>query len=319
MSDLDDIRSFIGVVETGGFSRAAERLGISKSIVSRRIARLETDLGTRLLSRSTRGVSVTEAGLEFQTRAIRILTDLEDARDAVMQHGDGLAGRLRISAPLSFGVRYVAPLLADLARAHPRLDIDVAYSDRVVDLIGDGLDAAIRIGRLKDSSLIARRIAPVHSAVVASPAYIERFGTPLTPDDVASHECLIYAGSTSAEWRFRVGRRWKAVHPQGRLRADSGEAILQWAVDGLGLALLPTFISSNAIRAGQLTPILRDFPLGDNALHVVRPPGPHVPRKVRVLIDAAVERFSRDLSWDPCCQAAREAQAAGKPEFATEN
>lgn len=305
MSQLDDIKGFVEVLETGGFSRAAARLGVSKSIISRRISRLEADLGTRLLSRTTRGISPTEAGLEFKARAQRILADLEEARDAVMRQGDGLSGRLRVAAPLSFGARYVAPLLGALAERHPRLDIDASYSDRLVDLVGDGLDVAIRIGRLKDSSLIARRLAPVYAVVVASPAYLEHHGVPATPDELTRRQCLLYSGAASTEWRFRTGRKWTAVHPQGRLRADSGEAIMQWAIDGLGLAALPTFLCTDAIHSGALIPVLTDFPMPESALHVVRPPGAHVSRKVRMLIDAAVERFSNSQDWDPCHLAIR--------------
>jgi DNA-binding transcriptional LysR family regulator len=160
VTDLEDLRSFVEVVESGGFNRAAERLGISKSMVSRRIARLEAALGTRLLSRTTRGISPTEAGLEFKARSERILADLEEAREAVAQQGGGVTGRLHLSAPLSFGTRHVAPALAEMARRHPRVELDVSYSDRTVDLIGERFDAAIRIGVLKDSSLVARKIAP---------------------------------------------------------------------------------------------------------------------------------------------------------------
>ncbi len=168
MIEVDDLKSFVEVVESGGFNRAAKRLGISKSIVSRRIARMETELGVRLLSRTTRGINPTEAGLEFKARSERILAELEEAREAVARQGGGVVGRLRLAAPLSFGVRYIAPALADLAERHPGLEIDVSYNDRVVDLIGERFDAAIRIGALKDSTLVARRIAPMRAVLVAS-------------------------------------------------------------------------------------------------------------------------------------------------------
>jgi DNA-binding transcriptional LysR family regulator len=163
MMDLEDLRSFVEVVETGGFNRAARRLGVSKSIVSRRIARLEADLGTRLVNRTTRGISPTETGLELKARSERILAELEEAREAVVRQVDGVVGRLRLSLPLSFGVRHVAPLLAEMAQRHPRLELDVSYSDRLVDLIGERFDAAIRIGVLQDSSLVARPCAPCWS------------------------------------------------------------------------------------------------------------------------------------------------------------
>lgn len=301
MSELDDIRGFVAVVETGGFSSAARRLGVSKSIVSRRIARLEEELGTRLLSRTTRGVSPTEAGLEFKARGERILADLAEARDAVARHGARIVGRLRLSLPLSFGIRHVAPLLADLAARHPGLEIDAAYSDRRVDLIAERFDAAIRIGSLPDSSLIARRIAPITTAIVASPAYLDRHGRPQRPEDLAGHECIIYTGrSDNGAWRFRSGRRWVSVRPEGRVRADSGDAVLATALAGLGIAGLPTFLAAGAIERGELEPLLRDYHLPEAAIYVVRPPGAQVPGKVRVLIDMMVERFGGVPYWDAC-------------------
>jgi DNA-binding transcriptional LysR family regulator len=300
MVELDDLRCFVEVVESGGFGRAARRLGVSKSIVSRRIARLEADLGARLLSRTTRGISPTEAGLEFKARSERILAELDEAREAVAQQGGGVVGRLRVSVPLSFGVRHVAPVLAELAVRHPRLEMDVSYSDRFVDLIGERFDAAIRIGTLKDSSLVARRIAPVRSVIVASPDYLARKGRPKSPSNLAAHECLIYTGRAVPDWQFRVGKRWISIRPEGRLRSDSGEAILRWVIAGLGIADAPSFLVSDAVESGALEPLLLDYPMPEHGLHVVRPPGAYVPGKVRVLIDALVERFGGEPDWDGC-------------------
>ncbi|CAN5349873.1 LysR family transcriptional regulator [soil metagenome] len=305
MSELDDIRSFIAVVESGGFGRAANHLGLAKSVVSRRISRLEADLGTRLLSRTTRGVAATEAGLEFKARSERILADLVAARESVAQ-ASGVSGRLRLSMPLTFGNRHVAPVLGELALRHPRLEIDAEASDRYVDLIGERFDAAIRIGTLKDSSLVARRIAPVHAVILASPDYLAANGTPETPPDLARHACLLYTGTSTPDWTFRVGKRTVSVRPTGRLRTDSGETLLAWAKAGLGIVLLPTFIASEAIRDGSLVPLLWDYPMQEHALYVVRPPGAYVPGKVRVLIDLLVERFGGTPYWDPCQIAARE-------------
>jgi DNA-binding transcriptional LysR family regulator len=291
MTDLEDLQSFIEVVESGGFNRAAKSLGLSKSIVSRRIARLERDLGARLLSRTTRGISPTEAGLEFKARGERILADLEEARDAVAQKGGGVVGRLRLSAPLTFGVRHVAPVLTELACRYPKLELDVSYSDRIADLMGDRLDAAIRIGALPDSSLIARRIAPVRGALVAGPDYIVRHGQPERPDDLTRHECLIYTGQSDPVWQFGSGKRIISVRPSGRLRSDNGEALLQWAIAGLGIAHLPSFLVADAVESGSLVPLLRSHAAPEFGIFVVRPPGTHVPAKVRVLIDALVARF----------------------------
>ena len=305
MSELEDLRSFVEVVESGGLNRAAARLGVSKSILSRRITRLETELGTHLLNRSTRGISPTEAGVEFKLRCDRILAELEEAREAVAQQGRSVRGRLRLSAPLSFGVRHVAPVLANLARLHPALELDVSYSDRVVDLLGERFDAAIRIGSLRDSSLVARRIAPVRAVVVASPDYLARHGRPRTPQDLSAHQCLIYTGRLVPEWQFQSGKRWIAVRPEGRLRSDSGEAILQWAIAGLGIADAPSFLVADAIASGALEPLLLEYPTPEYGIYVVRPPGPYVPRKIRVLIDTLVERFGGSPDWDPCLAGAR--------------
>ncbi|MXQ13338.1 LysR family transcriptional regulator [Microvirga makkahensis] len=291
MTELEDLRSFVEVVDSGGLNRAAARLGVSKSIVSRRITRLEAELGTRLLTRTTRGISPTEAGAEFKARCDRILSEIEEARDAVAQQGRSVRGRLRLSAPLVFGVRHLVPVLGDLARLHPALELDVSYTDRVVDLLGERFDAAIRIGSLSDSSLVVRRIAPVHAVLVASPDYLSRHGRPSTPRDLTAHECLIYTGSLVPEWQFETGRRRVSIRPEGRLRSDSGEAILQWAIAGLGIADLPSFLVSDAIASGALEPLLPDHPRPEYGIHVVRPPGSHVPGKVRVLIDTLVERF----------------------------
>ncbi|CUA87888.1 DNA-binding transcriptional regulator, LysR family [Chelatococcus sambhunathii] len=316
MPDFDDLKSFIEVVDSGGFGRAAKRLGIAKSIVSRRIARLEAELGTRLLTRTTRGISATEAGLAFKTRSERILADLAEAKDAVAQHGGGIVGTLRLSAPLSFGVKYVTPILAEMASAHPRLGIDVAYSDRVVDLMAERFDAAIRIGSLRDSTLIARKIAPVYGIVAASPDYIARHGRPETPDDLTRHECLVYTAASEPDLRFRHGTRWTSVRPRGRLLADNGDALLQWARSGLGIVVAPTFLAAEDIERGTLVPLLSGYEMPEAGIHVVRPPGAYVPAKVRLLIDTLVAHFGGEPYWDACLmhrmrQTRAPAQAAG--------
>lgn len=300
MSELDDLRSFVEVVESGGFNRAAKRLGVSKSIVSRRIARMEADLGTRLITRTTRGISPTEAGLEFKLRSERILAEFDEAREAVAQQAGEVVGRLRLSAPMSFGIRHIAPVLAELAKRHPRLEMEVSYNDRLSDLIAERFDAAIRIGALRDSSLVARRIAPARSVVVASPDYLARNGYPKTPEDLAAHECLIYTGRSDPDWHFGVGKRSVTVRAHGRLRTDSGDVIVGWAIAGLGISNTPTFLVGEAIDSGALVPLLLDYPTQEFGIYVVRPPGSYVPGKVRVLIDTLVERFGGVPDWDRC-------------------
>lgn len=307
MPDIEDIRAFVSVIEAGGLSRAADRLGVSKSVISRRIGRLEEELGTRLIHRTTRGVAPTDAGDAFRQRCERILADLDDAVDAVARQQGEIAGRLRVSLPLSFGQRHGAPLLADLARAHPRLEIEAAYSDRFVDLVAERFDCALRLGRLADSSLVARRIAPIHSVLVASPAYLARAGRPTTPEALADHDGLIYTGGSDRDlWHLKAGRRVIPVRPRTRFLADNGDALLTAVVAGLGIASLPRFLASDAIEAGTAVPILTEFALPEAGLHAVRPPGPHVPARVRLFFEAAAERFGHAPDWDRCARAEKE-------------
>lgn len=303
MVDLDDMRCFVAVVESGGFNRAATRLGISKSMVSRRIAKIEDVLGARLLTRTTRGISPTDAGLEFKARGERIIADFEEACAVAARHSGEVIGRLKISLPVSFGVRHVSPVLAELARRHPRLEIEASFSDRLVDLVGEGFDAAIRIGALHDSSLVARRLAPAHAIFVASPAYLARQGRPAGPSDLASHDMLMHAGRPGRDLQLRSGKQWVFVRPKGRLQSDSGEALVQWAIEGLGIAEVPSFLAADAIEGGLLEPLLLDHATPDYGIFVVRPPGPNLPGKVRVLIDTLVERFGGDPVWDKCLMA----------------
>ncbi len=211
-----------------------------------------------------------------------------------------------MTAPHGFGLRVVAPVLADMAAAHPQLEIDAAFSDRVADIVGERFDAAIRIGDLPDSTLVARRIGPVRALVAASPDYLARRGRPETPADLSGHECLGYAGAPDGSWRFRRGGKRFDVRATGRLRADSGEALVQWAVAGLGLAAVPEHLAEREIASGALVTVLEDYELPAFGVYVVRPPGPVASGKVRLLIDLLALKV-RDC---PRAQAAIRAEAA---------
>lgn len=299
MFELEDLRAFVEVVETGGFGSAGRRLGLSKSMVSRRVARLETELGARLLSRTTRGVAATEAGLEFKGRAQKVLADLEAARDAVAQTGDEVVGSLRIAAPLSFGINHLASIFAELAARHPRLDIQASYSDRFVDLIAERYDVAIRLSSLEDSSLIARRIVPIYAAVVATPDYLARCGAPETPEDLLRHETLVQ-GDMSWKFRDEAGRQ-TIIRPESRFRADNAHALMSAALSGLGVTVLPTFLAGAEIEKGTLVPLLMDYRLPEAALYVVRPPPREpAPSAIRALTDLMLERFGGEPYWDVC-------------------
>jgi len=296
LPDLDDIRAFTEVVDSGSLTRAGVRLGMSKSMISRRLARLEEELGARLLARTTRGMSLTEAGADFRPYAERMVAELQSARDALSRQGEA-TGRLRLAAPISFGAMHLGPVLAELAVRNPNLAISTSYSDRMVDLVGEGFDAAVRLGTLSDSSLIARRIAPVRALAVASPGYLARAGTPRTPDELAGHETVPHGDQV---WQFRRDGRSFAHRPRGRFTADSGAAELAAVVAGLGIAIMPAFLVGPALERGELVRLLDDYAIPEAGMYVVRPPPAEpVPMKLKVLTDILAERFGGD-DWDGC-------------------
>ena len=230
---------------------------------------------------------LTEAGAVYREHAQRVVGELDAAQEAISPDGE-VRGRLRIAAPLSFGPTHLAPVLADLALQHPRLHIHAAYADRFVDLVGEGFDVGVRLGYLADSSLVARRIAPVHGRLVASPDYLARAGAPQTPGDLLGHDAIM---AQRGEWRLRDGKEFVTVRPRPRFSADNGQALMAAALKGLGVFLAPDFLAAPHLQAGELVEVLPDYPAPEGGLYVVRPPGEHVPRKIRVLTDLLVERF----------------------------
>jgi DNA-binding transcriptional LysR family regulator len=286
MAELEDIETFNVVAEAGGVSPAARRLGVSKSIVSRRLQRLETELGVQLLARTTRGAGLTEAGMTFREHAARISAEMDSAREELAPAGD-LRGHLRIAAPLSFCSILVAPVLAELARRHPNLQVHAAYSDRFVDLVGEGFDAAIRVGYLADSNLVARRLGPVSGKIVASPGYVAQHGAPSTPEELISHQALMQG---TESWRFIAGDKTITVRPQGRFKADNGTALLLAAVAGLGIAYLPDSLTQEHIASGTLVAVMTKYAVPDGGLFLVRPTGMRLSRKLRILTELLIER-----------------------------
>jgi DNA-binding transcriptional LysR family regulator len=285
--DIEDLQTFVEVADAGGVSPAARRLGVSKSIVSRRLFRLEADLGVQLVARTTRGAALTEAGMTFRDHAARVCAEIDIARETILPAGD-LRGRLRIAAPLSFGPTVLAPVFAELARRHPRLHVHTCYSDRFVDLIGEGFDCGIRVGYLQDSTLIARRVGPIHGKLVASPEYIKTHGAPETPEELLSHQALMQGTET---WQFTYGDKTVSIHPQGRFKADDGAALAVAATAGLGIAWLPACLVHDYLGSGALVPVMTRYPPPTAGLFVVRPPGQHPARKVRVLTELLIERL----------------------------
>jgi len=287
MMDLEDLRTFVEVADAAGVSPAARRLGVSKSIVSRRLLRLEAELGIQLLARTTRGAALTEAGVTFREHAARVCAEIDIARETILPAGD-LRGRLRIAAPLSLGPTVLAPVFAEMARRHPLLHLHACYSDRFVDIVGEGFDCAIRVGYLSDSNLIARHVGPIYGKLVASPDYIREHGAPETPDELFTHEALMQGTET---WQFIDGDKTISVHPQGRFKADNGAALAAAAVAGLGIAWLPDCLTEDHLTSGALLPVMTRYPVPTAGVFVVRPPGQHPARKVRVLIELLIEHF----------------------------
>jgi DNA-binding transcriptional LysR family regulator len=285
--DLEDLRTFVDVADAGGVSAAARRLGVSKSIVSRRLFRLEAELGVQLLARTTRGAALTEAGVTFREHAARVRAEIDAALETILPAGE-LRGRLRIAAPLSLGPTHLAPVFAEMALRHPLLHVQASYSDRFVDIIGEGFDCAIRVGYLTDSNLIARRVGPLTGTLVASPDYIRKHGAPESPDDLLTHQALMQGAET---WQFMDGDKTISIHPQGRFKADNGTAIAAAAVAGLGIAWLPDHLIKSYLDSGALVQVMPRYPVPTAGIFIVRPPGQHPTRKVRVLTELLIEHF----------------------------
>ena len=289
MADLEDVKAFLAVAEAGSFSGAALAMATSKSVASRRVARLEDDLGTRLFTRSSKGITPTEAGEALRTRADSAFGELAEALHDAAQSSGELTGLLRINAPLALGTAHLAGFLVDFMRDHPKLKLDVSFTNRRVDILAEGFDLAVRIGGLPDSTLVARRIAPMRIGVVASPDYLEKFGTPTRPRDLAGHDCIVYGVPGGDLWRFRGNNRLASIRVTGRIRSDNAQTMLTAAIAGIGIAAMPTFILAEAIERGALVPLLTRFPMIEQGLFAVRPPGPP-PAKTRAFIDMLVAR-----------------------------
>lgn len=297
--DTAELSVFVSVVKYGGFARAARAGNLTPSGVSRIITRLERRLGARLLQRSTRKQSLTEAGAAFYARAVRILRDLAEAEDEVSQTGLTPTGVLRISMPTVFGRLHVVPRLTRLMSLFPQLSLDVNMTDRFVDLIEEGVDLAIRIGSLSDSRLVARRLCTNRRLLVASPAYVERRGTPVSIEDLAEHDCLMFSRlNRPAEWRLVGPDGLVTVAVAGPLSTDNGEVASEAAKQGFGIALGASFSVGAALSSGELIRILPDYEFERTAIFAVYPSARQLSRKVRVVADALTSFFADPPSWD---------------------
>ncbi len=307
---FEDLRTFVAVAEQRSFAAAADQLGVVKSAVSRRIRELEGRLGVQLVSRTTRRFHLTDGGMAFYERSVALLAGLEEAEELAGRGASAINGRLRVSGPMSFGIHCLTPVVGEFLERHSGVSIELELDDRIVDVVHERFDLAVRIGRLADSSLIARRIAPIRHAVCASPDYLRRFGVPSTPEALAGHRALHYANADDPSiWRFRnpetgaVG----AIEVPSNLKINNGDALREAAVAGFGITRLPTFIIHRAVQAGELKVLLGDHEAPAVGLYAVYPATRHLPARTRSFIDFLVERLGAVPYWDQDIAAASSA------------
>jgi DNA-binding transcriptional LysR family regulator len=301
LDDVSELRTFVRIVGAGSLSAAGREMGLALSVVSKRLAMLERRTGMRLLARSTRHLALTEEGQTLYDRAQRILAEVDEAEAALTNGSVEPQGVLRVSAPVALGRAHVSPVCRDLVRAHPKVSIDLTLTDRLVELIDEGMDVVVRIGAPKDSGLVMRKLVDNHRIVVGAPDYLERRGTPMAPADLEDHECLQYRG---------VGTHWSLVGPGGeaaqiksasRLRSDNGEVAHDWALAGCGLIFKSWVDVEPDLRSGRLVHVLPHWRSDPAPVCALFPSTRQLPTRVRLFVDAMVDRLSRF--------------AGGRPEF----
>ncbi len=291
VDEFGAIPVLVAVVDNGGFSAAARALGVSKSAVSKRINQLEKHLGVRLLYRTTRKLSLTEAGERYFEHASRALIAAGQAEDAVMELQGDPQGKLRIISPMSFGRLHVAPLL-------PKLQVELVMDDKKTDLVAAGFDVAIRSGRLPDSTLVARKLAPLRQVLCASPDYIERQGLPATPAELTGHNCVLFSYSSDADkWTLCAEGDRESVLVSGNYRVNNSEALLEALRAGVGIGRLPTFVAGPDLKAGRLVKLFESYRIPDQTFYEVFPERQYLPAKVRAFLDFAIENFGEYRSF----------------------
>lgn len=295
LPDFEGLAIFAKVVEMRSFAGAAAELALSKATVSKAVSRLERRLGARLFNRTSRQLALTDAGQRLSERATQLLVDGEAAENEALAQSSMPRGLVRLAVPMTFGVKVIGPLLPEFLGAYPEVSIDLHLSDATVDLIGEGFDAGVRIARLPDSSLVARRLCGMRRYTVAAPSYLTKHGRPTHPMHLAQHRCFGYAYlSTPGVWHYiNAAGEQASVRPSGQLRVNNGEAIMPALLGGLGIADLPDFIVGEAIVSGRLEVILKDWKQPEGAVHLVMPPGGPRPARVEVLADFLAEKLGR--------------------------
>lgn len=300
MSELEEIRVFVQLVESQSATKAAERMDVAVSAISRRMKDLETRLGVQLVRRTTRRMNLTDSGTLYYRYCRQILDDIDEARQAVTSTKKELSGSLKIATPLTFGASHMAPAIAAFVHSHPEIMIDVDMSDRRVDLIEEGFDLAIRVGELEDSTLIAKRLAPVNHVVCASPDYLNTHGIPTTPDELKDLPALCYSHLKNPDsWQYTTPSGDKGTVKVGvRMQSNNGDALREAAVAGLGLLCEPTFIVHSAVEKGLLKPVLTDYKWYGMNVYAIYPQTRHLSSKVRAFIDFLRHRFGDKPYWE---------------------
>ncbi|HTY04813.1 MAG TPA: LysR family transcriptional regulator [Rhodocyclaceae bacterium] len=291
MDQLEGMRLFVRVADQGSFAAVALQLGVARSVVTRKVAALETQLGVKLLARSTRRLSLTSAGAGYLEKCREILNLVEAAATEMAEDRQVPRGSIRASLPLIFGVRYLAPLLLEFGSLYPETALDMDFSDRRVNLIEEGVDLSIRITDSLGPREVARRIGSSRMVTVAAPAYLERHGEPSHPEDLATHECLSYTFADNPSWQFTVDGQVRSYPVHGRFQANNGDVLLDAAARGLGIAREPIFIAGDALARGLVKEILRDYPIPELGVYVVLPGNRHVPHRVRMLVEFLARRM----------------------------
>ena len=300
MSRLDEIESFVSIVDAGTLTQAAQHSGLALSAVSRRLKDLEARMGCSLIHRTTRRLALTDEGQDFYRRCKQILSDLNEAETSLKDSRGQITGRIRVAAPLTFSVRHLSPILLEFMALNPEIHVELDLSDRRVDLIEDGFDLAIRIGQLADSSMIAKRLTRIRHLPTAAPALLKSLGRPETPEDLKRFPALTYRfRSPRTLWDFtRPDGTKGSVQVQSAMMCNNGDILCAAAKKGLGVAFEPTFICAEAIADGDLEPLFADHTWSDNAAYVLFPDSPALPRRVRALIDFLTDKFDPDPWWD---------------------
>lgn len=299
MDTLLSLRIFLRIAEAGSLSAAADKLELSRAVVSKYLKELEERLGVRLVHRTTRRLSLTESGRAFYERCVQAVGDIDDAMRCASDSTAVPRGTLRINCAHAFGRRYVAPALGDYLAGHPEVKVDLTLNDRVVDIVDEGFDLAIRIGRLDPSSLVARRLAATQLVVCASPAYLRRRGAPATPSDLERHDCLTYAYDPDpGAWELSRAEESVRVRVGGGARANDGETLMEIALAGHGIVMLPTFLAGDALAAGKLVPVLAGWEGEQMGIYAVYPTRLHLSAKVRSFVEFLAERFAGLPTWE---------------------